>query len=94
MNMFICIGTADVWYTANPLCLACFSFTGIVVEELHIANATIYDIMKPIKDICNNLIGAPARECVYYASNIPKIISWIDAGCTTTKICRILKMCK
>ena len=77
----------------NQTCQECEKLVEIISIEEHKMNHTLAEIIKIVRDICQDIGGPSGKECIFVVNNIQEIVNWITAGLTPNNICHKLGFC-
>ena len=56
-------------------------------------NNTVHEIIDMVENICHVIGGPSAMECEFIVNNIDKIISYVENGFNSSKICQFMDSC-
>ena len=77
----------------NSTCEFCIKIVDVIEKYSNLPNATIYDIIKVIEDVCSKIHNPQGKECFYIVKKIEDILNWINEGLVPKKICGLLGLC-
>lgn len=77
----------------NSTCEFCIKIVDVIEKYSILPNATIYDIIKVIEDVCSKIHNPQGKECFYIVKKIEDILDWINEGLVPKKICGLLGLC-
>lgn len=77
----------------NSTCEFCIKIVDVIEKYSNLPNATIYDIIKVIEDVCSKIHNPQGKECFYIVKKIEEILNWINEGLVPKKICGLLGLC-
>ena len=77
----------------NSTCEFCIKIVDVIEKYSNLPNATIYDIIKVIEDVCSKIHNPQGKECFYIVKKIEDILDWINEGLIPKKICSLLGLC-
>jgi len=79
--------------STNHSCEVCKVIVGVIEREIHMGNNTVHEIIDMVENICHVIGGPSAMECEFIVNNINKIISYVENGFNSSKICQFMDSC-
>ena len=79
--------------STNQTCQDCEFLVHLIQHQMSVANQTISDIIKVVKDVCQRLHSPSGKDCLIIIDDIQQIIDWITNGLSFRQICQKLGFC-
>ena len=74
-------------------CKMCESMVNVIDYEYYNLNKSVDFILRVTEEICEQIPGPGAKECIYVADRLQTIISDLNCTMNASQICHNLTLC-